>query len=727
MKKQLTLLFLFLATLGFAQNSGITYQAVIYGPNGQQLPGVNNPQYILANKSICLRFSIIDHQNLTEYQETLITTTDKFGMVNLLIGTGSQVSGYALGFTDVNWSINTKSLQVELDPTQNCTNYTEVSNNAFTYVPFAYYSVSSGESGSQGPIGPQGIQGEQGPIGLTGAEGPQGQAGVNGVDGINGTQGIQGPIGPTGPQGLQGIPGVAGTNGADGVNGTNGANGLDGQNGLSAYQIWLGLGNTGTETEFLNTLTGPQGAQGIPGVAGTNGADGVNGANGLDGQNGLSAYQTWLGLGNTGTEQDFLVTLTGPRGLPGVDGTNGTNGINGIDGTNGTDGQDGTDGQNGLSAYQTWLGLGNTGTETEFLNTLTGPAGADGILQQGNNAGDLLYWNGSNWTLIENGQTGKSLNFCYGVPQWGPCEAQVITSTISEITGLTATSGGEVSNDGGNEVTARGICWAITSNPNLTDSYTTDAFGEGIYTSYLTNLIPQTTYYVRSYATNSAGTTYGNELNFVSGPNVPTVNSGTITNITYNSATVSGEIIADGGATITEKGICYGITPNPTILDELVISGSGLGDFTGNLNDLTGNTTYYAKAYATNISGTSYGQELIFTTTNEVLPLTCNSCGISNSRLSSPLMIDGIIYATVNQSISMSQPACCNTCFIFCGASGFDNPIGANQISYSCSNGGSQNVSQVISFTTPGVYYVTGRAGNSSVRSCTVSIVISDN
>ena len=193
MKKILTIVILFIASIGFAQNSGITYQAVIYGPNGQQLPGSNNQQYILANKTICLRFSIIDQTGTVEYQETIVTTTDKFGMVNLLIGTGTQVSGYAPNFAGIVWNANTKSLKVELDPSQNCQNFTQISNNPFTYVPFAYYSANPGNPGPPGPAGPQGLQGV---------------AGTNGSNGAQGIQGLQGPIGLTGPQGPQGIDGA---------------------------------------------------------------------------------------------------------------------------------------------------------------------------------------------------------------------------------------------------------------------------------------------------------------------------------------------------------------------------------------------------------------------------------------------------------------------------------------------------------------------------------------
>ena len=270
MKKILTILLLFLATIGLTQNSGITYQAVIYGPNGQQLPGVNNQQYILANKTICLRFSIIDHTGTVEYQETIVTTTDKFGMVNLLIGTGTQVSGYAPNFTGIVWNANTKSLKVELDPSQNCQNFTQISNNPFTYVPFAYYSSNPGEPGPAGPAGPQGTPG---------------------------------------------------------INGLNGVDGVDGQDGLSAYQIWLNTGNAGTEAQFLASLQGAQGIQGPQGIAGTNGVDGAigpQGPAGVNGIDGLSAYQVWLNLGNTGTEAQFIASLQGPQGPAGNGFTNGT-------------------------------------------------------------------------------------------------------------------------------------------------------------------------------------------------------------------------------------------------------------------------------------------------------------------------------------------------------------------------------------------------------------------
>ena len=90
----------------------------------------------------------------------------------------------------------------------------------------------------------------------------------------------------------------------------------------------------------------------------------------------------------------------------------------------------------------------------------------------------------------------------------------VTTDTVSDITTTTATSGGNVTADGGATVTARGVCWNATGTPTVSDNHTTDGTGTGVFTSTLTGLMPNTTYYVRAYATNSEGTAYGNEVTF---------------------------------------------------------------------------------------------------------------------------------------------------------------------------------------------------------------------
>ena len=97
-------------------------------------------------------------------------------------------------------------------------------------------------------------------------------------------------------------------------------------------------------------------------------------------------------------------------------------------------------------------------------------------------------------------------------------EPTVTTAVISDIDKTTATGGGNVTTDGGATVTARGICWSTSQNPTISGSHTTDGTGTGSFTSAMTGLTANTTYYVRAYATNSVGTAYGEELSFTTLP-----------------------------------------------------------------------------------------------------------------------------------------------------------------------------------------------------------------
>ena len=208
--KRIFLLLLFVSSLGFSQSSGITYQAVIYNPSGEELPGVDGPYAPLTNQDVCLQFGIVDADGSVEYQEQVQVTTDAFGMVNLLIGTNTQTGGYAADFAGVEWSADAKFLRVDLDIRGSCSNFEELSNQPFTYVPFAYYSPASD---TPGPEGPQGPAGQDGQDGATGPVGPAGSTGQTGPAGASGQDGATGPAGPTGPSGPQGEQGPAGADG----------------------------------------------------------------------------------------------------------------------------------------------------------------------------------------------------------------------------------------------------------------------------------------------------------------------------------------------------------------------------------------------------------------------------------------------------------------------------------------------------------------------------------
>jgi uncharacterized protein YcfL len=125
------------------------------------------------------------------------------------------------------------------------------------------------------------------------------------------------------------------------------------------------------------------------------------------------------------------------------------------------------------------------------------------------------------------------------------------------------------------------------------------------------------TYRVYSYNATGNSTNYSNEVS-ISIPNpivLPTLQTTTVTAINTTVAVSGGNITSDGGATVTAKGVVWGTSQNPTIaLSTKTTDGSGVGSFVSNISNLIANTTYYVRAYATNSLGTSYGNEINFTT-----------------------------------------------------------------------------------------------------------------
>jgi len=124
-----------------------------------------------------------------------------------------------------------------------------------------------------------------------------------------------------------------------------------------------------------------------------------------------------------------------------------------------------------------------------------------------NSHGHVNYFN------AESSEAGFSVR-CIKDP-YSSGSATVITSTTTDLTFSTAVSGGNVLGDGGTPITSRGVCWSTSQNPTLADNHTSDGSGTGTFTSYLSELIPNTQYYIRSYAINSVGTSYGNQLSFL--------------------------------------------------------------------------------------------------------------------------------------------------------------------------------------------------------------------
>jgi hypothetical protein len=191
------------------------------------------------------------------------------------------------------------------------------------------------------------------------------------------------------------------------------------------------------------------------------------------------------------------------------------------------------------------------------------------------------------------------------------------TTEVTPITETTATSGGTVNSSGGVEVTARGVCWSTDHNPTVAGNKTMDGNGTGSFTSSITGLTANTVYYVRAYATNSAGTAYGNEISFNSHDIPASVTTTNITSITSFSAVSGGTLLHIQSDLLLAYGVCWSTSSNPTINDSQAPNESGELNFTSTLTDLTQGTTYYVRAFAVYENGpVIYGNELSFRTSS---------------------------------------------------------------------------------------------------------------
>lgn len=200
----------------------------------------------------------------------------------------------------------------------------------------------------------------------------------------------------------------------------------------------------------------------------------------------------------------------------------------------------------------------------------------------------------------------------------------VSTAEVSSISYYSALSGGVIAGDGGYDVIARGVCWSTSPNPDIKGSKTVDGAGTGTFESLIDSLMPGTTYYLRAYATNKKGTSYGMEETFTT-TELTLVELTTIdvTKISDNSAFSGGKITHDGGAPVIIRGVCWSTSQNPTVsINNKTADGSGTGSFISEISGLQPGITYYLRAYSTNSVGTSYGNEVVFSTINTVISLT---------------------------------------------------------------------------------------------------------
>ena len=196
------------------------------------------------------------------------------------------------------------------------------------------------------------------------------------------------------------------------------------------------------------------------------------------------------------------------------------------------------------------------------------------------------------------------------------------TAEVTEITGATATCGGNITDNGGLNVTVRGVCWSTSPDPTIADAHTTNGSGLGSFSSSISGLNVSTTYYVRAYATTAAGTAYGEEKTFTTRDGIPSVTTADVTGIMAESATCGGTVTDNCGLTVIARGVCWSTSPTPTLDDSHTTNGSGNASFSSSVTGLNVSTTYYVRAYASTAAGTGYGEQVSFTTRNGIPTVT---------------------------------------------------------------------------------------------------------
>lgn len=225
-----------------------------------------------------------------------------------------------------------------------------------------------------------------------------------------------------------------------------------------------------------------------------------------------------------------------------------------------------------------------------------------------------------------------------------PLPASVTTDTVKNIEATSATAIGTVGAGDAVAVTERGICWSTTQNPTIQGDHKKAAeAGAGQFTVNFDGLTANTTYYVRAYATNLAGTTYGNQVSF-STTTPPIVTTNAATNVTHAQATVGGKITSDGGATVMAYGICWSTNENPTTADNSEEVGQDMpeNDYYYTITSgLDPGVTYHVRAWASNSIGTGYGEDKSFTTKDTATVTTTTVTGIyANKAIAGGIVTD---------------------------------------------------------------------------------------
>lgn len=421
---------------------------------------------------------------------------------------------------------------------------------------------------------------------------------------------------------------------------------------LSAGSYSITVGNGGAAGNYSNGVNGENSTFSTlhTAIGGGGGAYGLNESSANNGGSGGGTNETsgslpgagTPGQGNSGGGQVYVAGGGGGAGASGAPTYGGAGFYCNIDGT---DKYYAGGGGAGGTAYNGGIGGGGSGQTLapDYIsatpgtpNTGGGGAGARGASSNyyGTSGGSgvvIVRYKSSDFTHTGGNSTGTD-----GSETWVKFTASgtlvltealppvVATSDASEIIDTGAKANGNVTSDSGNLITERGFCYGLSSNPNIDDDDNIVVSGTtGAFSGVISGLTPDTLYYFRAYAINSAGISYGDNKTFTTLVSQrPTVNTIEGKDMTKYSGMVSFEIIEDNYATSDLIGLVYD-TVSHSLPSNVIPSLSGYsknvtqnGSYPeGNeyelaLSGLLPNTTYYVRALARNVDGYGYGNEI---------------------------------------------------------------------------------------------------------------------
>lgn len=576
MKKQITLLMIVILTLSVSAQSPqrMSYQCVVRNTAGT----------LMANQSVGLRITILQNTSTGSvvYQETYSPNpqTNANGLLSIEIGSGIPSIGT---FSAINWSSGTYYLKTETDPSGG-TNYTINGSSQLLSVPYSLYAEKAANGINLGTTPKSGdILYNSGTSWVLLSKGTDGQV-LKLETGLPKWK----PVSEFGSVIPLAVFTVSQLTGSTAQSITVDASGVvDDVDLTTALQVrwrWEDGGNF-TAWATVKTASNQYTAEGQKNIT----------------------LEVKDSQGNVGTTSKGI-NIDNARFMPVVF-TSATSNITTTSVTCG--GNIVTSGNSDITARGVCYSTSQDPTITNSKTTDGTGLGFFTSSLTGLTAGTTYYFRA---------YATNSVTTSYGNQEVIQTAVNVVfpTVTTAEPTNITAnavTSGGDVTATGGGAVSARGVCWSANQNPTVADSKTTDGTGTGAFQSQVAGLIPGT-YFLRAYATNSAGTGYGNMVTFTTEKTLPLLTTKNITDISAMGAVSGGIISSAGGGTISERGICWSDAPSPTITNEKTTSPATSASYNAATAKASPGTLYYLRAYATNEIGTGYGDEKTFTTSS---------------------------------------------------------------------------------------------------------------